>query len=586
MTLRWDPKEYLSLARYAAFWLVVVIPLSLAVGSLCALFLWSLDLATKVRWASPSLLWWLPLAGVAIAMVYHLFGKSAEKGNNLIVEEIHEPGGGVPLKMTPLILLSTLATHLFGGSAGREGTAIQMGGSVASSYARGILLDRAEHRILLTAGMAAGFGAVFGTPLAGAVFAMEVLAVGSMDYEALLPCLLASILADRTCAFWGIHHTDYHVGIFAQAAPGYFQLDWLLTLKTAVAGVIFGLTAMLFSELAHGASAAFKKGIPSYWLRPVVGGALLIALTYALGTRDYLGIGVTGQVPGSVSIVSSFQPGGATPWSWLWKTLSTTLTLGSGFKGGEVTPLFFVGSTLGNALAGLLHAPTDLLAGLGFVAVFAGASNTPLACTLMGIELFGGGQGVYIALACFMAYLFSGHSGIYLSQRIGRSKGGLEGPSHGLTLRGTREAKQPPAWFATAPPRPAAAGAPAHRLTSRQLGQLSIHLHSRERVADAGRAGGTRLAHQAIIDAARQAGLPSAMAHPAHGEHVARRPGAAGGTLALNLRVDITGPEDRLAAFCRAHRDLLGGRPMFFKHAEAWDLQARALKGADLAGGA
>jgi H+/Cl- antiporter ClcA len=380
-----------------------------------------------------------------MAWVYGRFGKSAEGGNNLIMEQIHEPGGGVPRRMAPLILIATLVTHLFGGSAGREGTAVQMGGSIASAFGRWFRLGEHEVRILLMSGIAAGFGAVFGTPLAGAVFAMEVLIVGRMTYEALIPCLIAGIVADETCGVLGIRHTAYQItAVFrnaSEAATHVRHLDPLLLAKVALAAVAFGLASVLFAELQHSINHLFRRFVRRPLLRPAIGGCLVIGLVYLIGTRDYLGLSVNANDPHAVTILSCFSPGGATDWSWWWKILFTALTLGCGFKGGEVTPLFFIGAALGNVSARVLDAVphTDLFAGLGFVAVFAGATNAPLACTIMGVELFGADAMVYIAVACNLAYLFSGHTGIYLSQRIAVPKTeGVQLPQ-GASLRSTRE---------------------------------------------------------------------------------------------------------------------------------------------------
>lgn len=404
-------------------WVGVVVPMAVAVGSLCALFLWALDVVTRARFDHSWLIFGMPIAGFAMVFAYQRFGRSAEGGNNLIVEQIHEPGGGVPLRMAPFILVTTVLTHLVGGSAGREGTAVQLGGSIASTFAKVFRLNSADVRILLMAGIAAGFGAVFGTPIAGAIFALEVLTIGRMDYEALLPCLMAAITGDWSCHMWGIEHTHYAIAYLANISDAAgFHLDALLLLKVSLAGCVFGLAARFFAELSHLATAAYKRICPYAPLRPVIASALLIGLVYVLGTREYLGLGVWSPNPADATIAGFFQIGRVDHWSWLWKTVFTVLTLSGGFKGGEVTPLFFIGAALGNALASVLGAPSDLFAGLGFVAVFAGATNTPLACMIMGIELFGSLHAVYIAVACFLAYLCSGHSSIYMSQRLGRPK--------------------------------------------------------------------------------------------------------------------------------------------------------------------
>ena len=406
--------EQFAITTYLLKWTLLVLPVSLVAGSVVALFLWLLEEATNYRYAHTWLLYLLPLAGVFIYWLYNKWGKEAAGGNNLVIDEIHQPGGGVPAKMTPLILVTTVITHLFGGSAGREGTAVQIGGSVAQYFARLLKLDKEDVRILLTTGIAAGFGAVFGTPVTGAVFALEVLALGSIRHKGLLPCLMAAVLADFVCTAWGIHHTKYHISF---ASISHLQDGWLLV-KVIVAGVAFGLTSFLFATTTHSIQHFSNRFISARWLIPVAGALTVILLTFVLQTSDYLGLGVSNPDASAVTIVSCFRPGGAAYFSWFWKLLFTAITLGTGFKGGEVTPLFFMGAALGNTVAMLTGAPVDLLAGLGFIAVFAGATNTPIACTIMGVELFGADNLLYYAVACFTAYYFSGHSGIYGAQRI------------------------------------------------------------------------------------------------------------------------------------------------------------------------
>jgi H+/Cl- antiporter ClcA len=421
-------------------WIAIVTPMASVVGSLVAFFLWSLDRVTQARFDHPWLIFLMPAAGFLMVLVYQRFGKGSDGGNNLIVDQIHEPGGGVPLRMAPFVLVATVLTHLVGGSAGREGTAVQMGGSIASAFAKGVGLSPGDIRILLMAGVAAGFGAVFGTPIAGAVFALEVLTIGRMQYEALIPCLAAAITGDWACHAWGIEHMQYHVAYLAGVSASAAHVEALLMIKVIVAAVAFGLMARCFSDVSHLASSAFKRLCPYAPLRPVIGSAVLIGLVYLLGTRAYLGLGVWSPNAGDATLSGFFDPARADDWSWLWKTVFTVVTLSSGFKGGEVTPLFFIGAALGHALAAVLGAPVDLFAGLGFVAVFAGATNTPLACLIMGIELFGATHTVYLAVACFLAYICSGHTGIYLSQRIGvvKSSGARHIPP-GLSIRRLRD---------------------------------------------------------------------------------------------------------------------------------------------------
>jgi H+/Cl- antiporter ClcA len=412
--------EQFSILSHLLRWTLLVIPVSLTAGSLVALFLWSLDKAIHFRFDHPWLLFLLPLAGVLIYLLYKYLGKNSDAGNNLIMDEIHQPGGGVPARMAPLVLLTTVMTHMFGGSAGREGTAVQIGGSLAQLFARRLRLSAEDTRILLMTGIAAGFGAVFGTPITGAIFALEVLALGRIKHDALMPCFIASVLADITCSAWGIHHTQYHINFAEKGLTlfSFIHFDAILLGKVILAGVLFGLTGYAFAGISHTIKNLGKRWIKPQWLVPVIGGSLIIALTYILGTEDYLSLGVTGKTPLSVTITSCFHAGGATEFSWFWKLLFTAITLGTGFKGGEVTPLFFIGAALGNTLALLGEAPVDLMVGLGFIAVFAGATNTPIACTFMGVELFGGENVLYYAVACFTAYYFSGHAGIYSAQRV------------------------------------------------------------------------------------------------------------------------------------------------------------------------
>ena len=411
--------------RFAIRWTLIILPVAVCIGSVVAFFLWLLNAAIHYRFGHTWLLYALPLAGLAIHFIYKLFGKTSEKGNNLIIEEILKKGEGVPLLMAPLIFITTILTHLFGGSAGREGTAVQIGGSIAAQFGKWFSLGDDELKILLTAGIAAGFGAVFGTPLTGAIFAMEVLVIGKIRYHALLHCLIASIVADLTVAAWGIHHTAYKIDIVPVSPyflSEYLPVNLVLLAKVILSSVVFGLASSCFATTVHWVKAFFNKVFTRTWLIPVVGGLIIIGLTFILGKPDYLSLGIDAEHAGAVTIPSAFQTGGADTFSWLWKTIYTAITLGTGFKGGEVTPLFYIGATLGNTLAGWLDAPVSLLAAIGFIAVFAGATNTPLACTIMGIELFGSQYSMFFAVGCFTAYLFSGNTGIYSSQKIGIPK--------------------------------------------------------------------------------------------------------------------------------------------------------------------
>ena len=400
--------EFLPNFWFLLKWLFIASLVGFLAGSASAFFLVSLEWVTNYREAHIWIIAMLPIAGLLIGWTYYKYGASVSKGNNQLLEEFYQPTQTIPLRMAPLVLFGTLATHLFGGSAGREGTAVQMGGAIADQFTKWFTLSKEDRKILITIGVAAGFSSVFGTPLAGAVFALEWLIVGRIRYEAILPAFIGAYVADYACAeFWQVHHTQYT--ITEVPAISMVNLLWLIP-----AGILFGLAGRLFAKACHLWGDVFKKYISYPPLRPVIGGVLVALIVWASGTTKYIGLGVP-------TIVDAFEQS----LSWydsLAKIFMTSLTLGAGFKGGEVTPLFFTGATLGNALSMAIPLPMSLLAGVGFVAVFAGATNTPLACTLMGLELFGTEAGIFIGLGCVLAYLFSGHAGIYNSQMIGSPK--------------------------------------------------------------------------------------------------------------------------------------------------------------------
>ena len=384
-------------------WLLLALAIAVLVGSASALFLFSLDWATASRIQHHWLIWLIPFAGFAVGWVYLRFGRSVEAGNNLILEQVHSPAKVFPLRMAPLVFIGTVISHLFGASVGREGTAVQMGASIADQFTSALKLNDDARRMVLMAGVSAGFSSVFGTPLAGAIFGLEVMAIGRMHYTAIFPCLLAAIVADQVGLMWGVHHTHYAMSLIPQMSL------WTLA-AVIIAGCCFGLAARVFADATHLIGGIMKTHIAYAPLRPFVGGVIIAVAVYLLHADRYIGLGIP-------VIVDAFQHPLA-PWDFLGKLAFTVMSLGSGFKGGEVTPLFYVGATLGNALAPLLHLPFAFLAGIGFVAVFAGAANTPIASTLMAIELFGADIGIYAAMGCVVAYLVSGYTSIYRSQRV------------------------------------------------------------------------------------------------------------------------------------------------------------------------
>ncbi|MGZ8752341.1 MAG: voltage-gated chloride channel family protein [Acidimicrobiia bacterium] len=404
--------DHVRLVGHLLKWIVLGAVVGVLAGVASAAFLAAIEWATDTREANAWLIGLLPVGGLAIGLAYHYGGGRSAEGNNLIIDEIHEPTAWVPKRMAPFVFVGTVVTLLTGGSAGREGAAIQMSGSLTDGAARILRLGPADRRRLLIAAIAGGFSAVFGVPLAGAVFALEVQTVGRMHYEALVPCLTASVVGALVVSGLGITHTPTpDLGVISLSAE--------LVAKVAVAGLIFGWASVLFSELTHASKRAFRAIVPWSPGRPVLGGLIVIAMTLAVGNQAYNGLSLG-------LIQESLSGGDVSGWAWLLKILFTAVTLGALFQGGEVTPLFVVGATLGAALAVPLGVPVAFLAALGYVAVFAGAANTPLACTIMGAELFGAGAIPYFAIACVVSYVFSSHRGIYVSQRVAVTKDGQE----------------------------------------------------------------------------------------------------------------------------------------------------------------
>lgn len=388
-------------------WLVLSILVGVLAGIAAAVFLILLAMATDFRVAHPVLVWLLPLAGLAIGLVSHRYGKSVESGTGLILEEIHNPKDVLPFRMAPFVLFGTVMTHLFGGSAGREGTAVQMGASLADQLPRFFKIEKEERRILLVAGAGAGFSAAIGAPFAGTLFGLEVMQIGKLRLFALFECLVASFVAFFTCRALGAPHT-----LYPQVVPASYGA--VSFLAVAAAGVLFGLAARGFMALTHAVERVQKKFFPFAPWRPFAAGILLVALYHAEGSFRYAGLGLPVIVESFSTLSSWLDP--------LWKSVFTALTIGSGFKGGEFIPLVFIGSTLGSFLSSWLPVAMPLLAALGFAAVFGAAANTPIACAVMCMEIFGWKVAPFALLACWVAYFFTGHRGVYRNQPVARSK--------------------------------------------------------------------------------------------------------------------------------------------------------------------
>jgi H+/Cl- antiporter ClcA len=397
-------------ARPFLQWLLLGGLVGIVSGVASAVFLYLLDRATHLREHHPVLVFTLPLAGLVLGFIHDRWGRPIRGGNNLVIDSVHEGDARIPLRMAPMVLVGTVLTHLFGGSAGREGTAVQMGGSLADAVAHRFRVDPATRRELLAAGIAGGFGSVFGTPIAGTVFGLEVVVIGRLGYEALLPSLVAAVVGDLVTRGLGITHTLY-------PAPAPLPLTVPLLGKWLVFAVAVALVAVTFVELVHWMKKGWERYVPPLPLRMAAGGLLLVGLWWLVGTDLYLGLGIP-------TILRAFTDPGLPPEAFALKLLFTALTLSAGFLGGEVTPLFFIGAALGNVLARLLGLPLDMGAAVGLAAMFAAAANTPLALSLMAVELLGGNVLPHVAIVSTLAYLLTGHRGIYPSQRIARLKHG------------------------------------------------------------------------------------------------------------------------------------------------------------------
>lgn len=392
---------------YILKWTLISLFTGICIGSASAGFLESLEWATNFRENHLWLIAFLPLGGFLIGLLYYYFGKEVEAGNNLLIDTIHEPKQTIPFRMVPFVYIGTIVTHFFGGSAGREGTALQMAGAIADQFSKPLRLTTSDRTVLIISAIAGGFGSVFGTPLAGAIFGLEFFLIGRIRYSALFPAFITAIIADLTTKLWQAHHTHYSIDFIP-------DISFLNIIYAIIAGLFFGLCAAIFSKFIHKASIVFKSKIAYPPMRPFVGGIIVASAVWLIGTTKYIGLGIP-------TIVDSFEQQ-LPAYDFALKMIFTVITLSAGFKGGEVTPLFFIGATLGNALGYFIPLPIGLLAGMGFVAVFAGATNTPIACSIMAIELFGAECGVYVAVACVVSYLLSGHSSIYGKQMIGEPK--------------------------------------------------------------------------------------------------------------------------------------------------------------------
>jgi H+/Cl- antiporter ClcA len=386
-------------------WLAIYILVGGIVGSATAFFLQTLDYVTLLRTKHIWVVYFLPIVGLAIGLLYYYYGDAANKGNNLLIETHHSLENGetpkpIPFKMAPMVFLSTLLTHIAGGSAGREGTAVQMGGAIADQFTGFFKLNTADRKTILIIGISSGFAAVFGTPLAGAIFALEILSVTNAKKNQLATSLFVAYIAHYSCLAWQVKHTIYSI-------PNIPAISMTTLAWTIIAGIIFGLTALAFTSTGRLFENVFNK-IKFEPLRPFIGGIIIALFIVVFNSTKFIGLGIPTIQDAFINNAGQFD--------FVIKLILTSFTLSAGFKGGEVTPLFFIGATLGNILIWFIPLPMALLAGMGFVAVFSGATNCVYASIALGLELFGIKAGVYIGLASVVAYFTSGPNGIYSAQ--------------------------------------------------------------------------------------------------------------------------------------------------------------------------
>ena len=384
-------------------WMVLGGVIGLVGGIIGSLFHIGVDTATQMRLAHPWVLYLMPVGGLAIVGLYRLT-KTEGKGTNDIIASVHF-GEQVPGLLVPVIFVSTVITHLCGGSAGREGAALQIGGGIGYQAGRLLRLGEKDLPLATLCGMSGVFAALFGTPLTATVFALEVISVGVLYYAGLVPCLTAALTGYLVSVLMGVPPTRFTVTV-----PG---LEVRTMLLVMVLALLCAVVSILFCRGLHGVEHLLKRTLKNPYLRVAVGAAVLIGLTL-LTNGDYNGAGM--------EVIGRAIAGQADPWAWVWKLLFTAITIGCGFKGGEVVPSFFVGAAFGCVAAGGLGLPAGFGAAMGLVSVFCGAVNCPLASIILSVELFGSGDLLYFAMACSISYLISGYCGLYSSQTILYSK--------------------------------------------------------------------------------------------------------------------------------------------------------------------
>ena len=390
-------------------WILLSLVTGSVVGVIASIFSYAVSWATAFREAHFWVLFGLPIGGLLIVWLYKMAGEEKNTGTNLVLSVIRSQDEDVQIQVAPLILISTVITHLFGGSSGREGAALQFGASVGGWLGRKFHLNASDEKIIILSGMSAAFAALFGTPMAAAIFPMEVVSVGIMYYSALVPCVFASFTAQYVAVMFKVRTLAHPYPV--EAVPDFYSIN---TVKFLVLALAFALAGVLFCVLLHTCEHKFKEWVANPYLRVVAGAFAVIILRYLLGTDDYLGLG------GGV-IHASFE-GNVSPGKFFLKMIFTCLTLCVGFKGGEIVPSLFIGATLGSTMSAILSLPPDICAACGMVGVFCAVTNSPISSMLIAFEMFGFTGMPFYCCVVAASYLLSGYYSLYKEQRIVYSK--------------------------------------------------------------------------------------------------------------------------------------------------------------------
>lgn len=387
-------------------WVIMSIITGLTVGGFSTLFAFCMNSATNYRENHNYIIFFLPFAGIITVFLYSIFNYKNDKGTNLVLSTIHAKSE-IPFKMAPLIFITTILTHMFGGSAGREGAALQLGGSIGNQLGRWFKFDDSDKRIVILCGMSAAFSAVFGTPMAAAVFSMEVVSVGVMYYAALVPCVFSSLIASYFATNFGIRGENFQFINFPEP-------NILNTIEIVCLSVICAALSVVFCMLLHSTGNLFRKYLKNPYIRIFLAGSAIVLLSLLFNTNDYNGAGI--------NVIARAIKGDAVPYAFAVKMIFTAITIEAGFRGGEIVPSFFIGATFGCVFGNLIGFSPSVCAAIGLISLFCGVTNCPITSLLISFELFGAGGIPYFLIAVAVSYFMSGYYGLYHDQTIVYSK--------------------------------------------------------------------------------------------------------------------------------------------------------------------